>query len=83
MNKYRTHNCSELNVKNIGIKTKLSGWIQRKRDHGNLLFIDIRDHFGITQCDIENKACYPPINFVFKVTCLKRKLDNMYLSRRD
>ncbi len=55
MNKYRTHNCSELNEKNIGIKTKLSGWIHRKRDHGNLLFIDIRDHFGITQCVIENK----------------------------
>ena len=55
MNKYRTHNCSELNEKNIGTKTKLSGWIHRKRDHGNLLFIDIRDHFGITQCVIENK----------------------------
>ena len=55
MNKYRTHNCSELNEKNIGIKIKLSGWIHRKRDHGNLLFIDVRDHFGITQCVIENK----------------------------
>ena len=55
MNKYRTHNCYELNEKNIGIKIKLSGWIHRKRDHGNLLFIDIRDHFGITQCVIENK----------------------------
>ncbi len=55
MNKYRTHNCSELNEKNIGIKIKLSGWIHRKRDHGNLLFIDIRDHFGITQCVIEYK----------------------------
>ena len=55
MNKYRTHNCSELNEKNIGITIKLSGWIHRKRDHGNLLFIDIRDHFGITQCVIENK----------------------------
>ena len=55
MNKYRTHNCAELNEKNIGIKIKLSGWIHRKRDHGNLLFIDIRDHFGITQCVIENK----------------------------
>ena len=55
MNKYRTHNCSELNEKNIGIKIKLSGWIHRKRDHGNLLFIDIRDHFGITQCVIEHQ----------------------------
>ena len=55
MNKYRSHNCSELSEKNIGKKIKLSGWIHRKRDHGNLLFIDIRDHFGVTQCVIENK----------------------------
>jgi aspartyl-tRNA synthetase len=55
MNKYRTHNCSELNESNIGKKIKLSGWIHRKRDHGNLLFLDLRDHFGITQCVIENK----------------------------
>ena len=55
MNKYRSHNCSELTEINIGKKIKLSGWIHRKRDHGNLLFIDIRDHFGITQCVIENK----------------------------
>ena len=55
MNKYRSHNCSELSEINIGKKIKLSGWIHRKRDHGNLLFIDIRDHFGITQCVIENK----------------------------
>ena len=55
MNKYRSHNCSELSEKNIGKKIKLSGWIHRKRDHGNLLFIDIRDHFGITQCVIEYK----------------------------
>ena len=55
MNKYRTHNCSELDESNIGKKIKLSGWIHRKRDHGNLLFLDIRDHFGITQCVIENK----------------------------
>ena len=53
--KYRTHNCSELNQKNIGQKIKLSGWVHRKRDHGNLLFLDLRDHFGITQCVIENK----------------------------
>ena len=55
MNKFRTHNCSELNEKNVGQKVKLSGWLHRKRDHGNLLFLDLRDHFGITQCVIENK----------------------------
>ena len=54
MNKYRTHNCSELSDNDINKVVTLSGWLHRKRDHGNLLFIDIRDHFGITQCVIEN-----------------------------
>ena len=53
-NKYRTHNCSELSEKDINKAIILSGWLHRKRDHGNLLFIDLRDHFGITQCVIEN-----------------------------
>ena len=57
MNKYRTHNCNELRKKNVGNKVFLSGWINKKRDHGNLLFIDLRDNYGITQCiiDRENK----------------------------
>ena len=54
MNKYRTHNCSELSEKEINENVHLSGWLHRKRDHGNLLFIDLRDHYGITQCVIEN-----------------------------
>ena len=54
MNKYRTHNCSELTEKEIEQKVYLSGWLHRKRDHGNLLFIDLRDHYGVTQCVIEN-----------------------------
>ena len=54
MHKYRTHNCSEINKKNSGNTVKLSGWIHRKRDHGNLLFFDLRDHYGLTQCVIEN-----------------------------
>ena len=54
MNKFRTHNCSELSEKEINKNISLSGWIHRKRDHGNLLFIDLRDHYGITQCVIEN-----------------------------
>ena len=49
MHKYRTHNCSELNKLSVGQTVKLSGWVHRRRDHGNLLFIDIRDHYGITQ----------------------------------
>ena len=56
MNKYRTHNCSELSEKEINSIVTLSGWLHRKRDHGNLLFIDLRDHYGITQCVIENNS---------------------------
>ena len=54
MKKYRTHNCEELREKDINKIISLSGWLHRKRDHGNLLFIDLRDHYGITQCVIEN-----------------------------
>ncbi|MDC0433950.1 aspartate--tRNA ligase [Pelagibacteraceae bacterium] len=61
MNKYRTHNCYELNEDDIDNLVYLSGWLHRKRDHGNLLFIDIRDHYGITQCVIENNNKYFPI----------------------
>ena len=56
MNKYRTHNCAELTINNIGKQIILSGWIHKKRDHGNLLFIDLRDHYGMTQCVIDNKS---------------------------
>jgi len=54
LHKYRTHTCSEVTKKNSGSMVKLSGWIHRKRDHGNLLFFDLRDHFGLTQCVIDN-----------------------------
>ena len=53
MNKYRSHNCSELRKKDVGNNVLLSGWINKKRDHGNLLFIDLRDNYGITQCIID------------------------------
>ena len=53
MNKYRSHNCSELRKKEVGKKVTLSGWINKKRDHGNLLFLDLRDNYGITQCIID------------------------------
>ena len=58
MNKYRTHNCSELGEKDINKIVQLAGWLHRKRDHGNLLFADLRDHYGITQCVIENSNKY-------------------------
>ena len=57
LNIYRTHNCAELTKKNSGSNVILSGWINKKRDHGNLLFLDLRDNYGITQCliDKDNK----------------------------
>ena len=53
MNKYRSHNCNELKKENSGQEVVLSGWINKKRDHGNLLFIDLRDNYGMTQCIID------------------------------
>ena len=55
MNKFRTHNCNELRKHNVGDEVTLSGWINKKRDHGNLLFVDLRDNYGITQCIIDKE----------------------------
>jgi aspartyl-tRNA synthetase len=53
MHAYRTHTCAQLRPEDAGNVARLSGWIHRKRDHGNLLFIDLRDHYGLTQCVID------------------------------
>ncbi len=55
MNKFRSHNCNDLRKKDVGKKVLLSGWINKKRDHGNILFLDLRDNYGITQCIIDKK----------------------------
>src|SRR4029077_2277267 len=53
MHAYRTHTCGDLRASDVGTRVRLSGWVHRSRDHGGLLFIDLRDHYGITQCVIE------------------------------
>ena len=65
MNKYRSHNCNALRKKDVGNNVFLSGWINKKRDHGNLLFIDLRDNYGITQCIIDKKN--PQFNELEKI----------------
>ena len=60
MHQYRTHNCGQLRLVDKNQQVRLSGWVHRKRDHGNLLFIDLRDHFGITQIVIDKKSKYFP-----------------------
>src|SRR5207344_3133073 len=52
-NRYRTHTNDALRAEHVGRDVRLSGWVHRKRDHGQLLFVDLRDHYGITQCVID------------------------------
>ena len=66
MNKFRSHNCGELSLKNNNDVVSLSGWVNKKRDHGGLLFIDLRDHHGITQCVFDSN-----INDFDKIESLK------------
>ena len=49
MHAYRSHTCAQLSAENVGESVRLSGWVHRKRDHGGVLFVDLRDHYGITQ----------------------------------
>ncbi len=51
---YRTHTCGDLRESHVGKQVRLSGWVHRKRDHGNLVFVDLRDHYGLTQCVLQN-----------------------------
>ena len=61
MNTYRSHTCEQIRTEHIGEEVTLSGWVHRKRDHGNLLFLDLRDHYGLTQCVLESDSEVFPI----------------------
>ena len=62
MHSYRTHTCAQLRQAEVGQTVRLSGWVHRKRDHGQLLFIDLRDHYGITQCVTDaSKPVFKPV----------------------
>lgn len=56
MNEYRTHNCGELRKENIGDRVKIAGWIQKSRNLGGLVFLDIRDQYGLTQAVISGES---------------------------
>ena len=56
MHPYRSHHCAQLNSSHINQEITLSGWVHRKRDHGNLLFIDLRDNYGITHCVLDQDS---------------------------
>ncbi|MDA5194381.1 aspartate--tRNA ligase [Govanella unica] len=56
MHRYRSHTCNDLNRANVGETARISGWVHRKRDHGNLLFIDLRDHYGLTQVVMDSES---------------------------
>ena len=85
MNIYRTHNCNELQAINSNQEVHLAGWIHKKRDHGNLLFIDLRDNYGITQCVVQKESnCFLELEKLRLETvvrlegiCLKRSAESI------
>ena len=72
---YRTHTCGELSKKNKDKDIILSGWINKKRDHGNLLFLDLRDNYGVTQCVVDkSNKCFKDLEKV-QLERLSKKLN--------
>jgi len=82
LSKYRSHTCGELNLNDNGKQITLSGWINKKRDHGNLLFIDLRDHYGLTQCVIDkSKSIFKEIEKIPLETVIK--LEGQVIKRSE
>lgn len=82
MHVYRTHNCGQLRPGDVGEAVRLSGWVHRKRDHGGLLFIDLRDHYGITQCVIEPDSEHFPVAEAVRTESVLR-VDGPVVARSD
>ena len=82
MHAYRSHTCAELNRENVGDLVRLSGWVHRVRDHGGILFIDLRDHYGITQilCDPDS-AAFADVEAVRAEWCIR--IDGRVKGRGD
>ena len=82
MHAYRTHTCVELNKSNVGDTVRLSGWVHRVRDHGGVLFIDLRDHFGITQVIADNDSpVFEAIETLRSEWCIR--IDGKVLARDE
>ena len=84
MNKYRTHTCNDLRKDNNAEKVILSGWVNKKRDHGNLLFLDLRDNYGITQCIIaKENSNFKKLEKIQLETVIKIKGDVVQRSKES
>ncbi len=82
MTSYRSHYCSDLSIKNIDEKVVLSGWVDTIRDHGGLLFIDLRDNYGITQCVIDSKKqIFKDLTLITNESVIK--INGIVLKRSD
>ncbi|MEM7739613.1 MAG: aspartate--tRNA ligase [Pseudomonadota bacterium] len=82
MHAYRSHHCGALRASDVGSEVRLSGWVHRKRDHGGLLFIDLRDHYGLTQilCEPE-EAFFADVEAVRAESCIR--IDGVVVARDD
>ena len=75
MHAYRTHNCGELRAEHVGQTVKLSGWLHRRREHAGALFIDLRDHYGLTQIVV-----YPNASFYEEAKRASAELSLIHIS---